>query len=185
MGHSTKKFTGRLDWLHRTVDRFWSKVDRGEPDECWPWLGTKQLPNPAGMVYGSFGLTENGRSRTYRAHRFAYVLANGEIPDDYVIMHTCDNPLCVNPGHLKAGTQADNVADQYAKGRGTYGEKHGRSKLTEAQVLEIIASDETCKALAERFGVHNSVVSNIRIGKKWQWLTGIKYSPAPEERDAD
>lgn len=180
-----KQFRNRMDWLTRTADRFWSKVDRGEPEECWLWRGTHRTPNPCGLVYGDFGVSDEDRSLNLRAHRFAYTLAKGEIPDGMLVMHSCDEPLCVNPAHLFAGTNADNNRDCAEKGRSTYGERNPRVKLTEAQVHEILASDESCAALAEKYGVHNSAISNIRIGKKWSKVTGIEYMEkdrVPEER---
>jgi hypothetical protein len=78
---------------------------------CWEWTG---LLNSMG--YAVIGL-DHGK-RMY-AHRFSYMQTFGEIPAGYVVMHTCDNPRCVNPEHLRAGTQKENVHDMVAKGRGS------------------------------------------------------------------
>ncbi len=86
-----------------TLSRFWSKVDKRGPDECWPWLGAKSKPNngaPSG--YGTF--------RSNRAHRVSYTLIKGEIPQGLVLDHLCRNPECVNPAHLEAVTQWLNTA---------------------------------------------------------------------------
>lgn len=89
--------------------RFWSKVDRRGPDECWPWRGRV---NPDG-----YGLFDLGKTAT-TAHRVAWELSNGEpIPKDLLGCHTCDNPPCVNPAHLFIGTIADNNRDRTTKGR--------------------------------------------------------------------
>lgn len=91
------------------VERFWSKVDRRGPDECWPWKGSR---NPDG--YGSFSY----QGRQARAHRMAWMLANGAVPEaGKLICHSCDNPPCCNPAHLWPGTPSDNMKDCYAKGR--------------------------------------------------------------------
>lgn len=73
---------------------------------CWEWLGNKDRTG-----YGRFG--RGGRA----AHRFAYRLWNGPIPDGLSVLHRCDNPGCVKPGHLWLGTQSDNLRDMASKGR--------------------------------------------------------------------
>lgn len=89
--------------------RFWSKVDI--TGECWIWMGAKQSQGYGNVVYGG---------KHYRANRLAYVLAYGSLPDGAVVMHTCDNPPCVRPEHLRAGSAAENTADMVAKGRGRW-----------------------------------------------------------------
>ncbi len=88
--------------------RFWAKVDIGAPDKCWEWQASC---NPAG--YGGFQF--NGRFG--KAHRAAWELANGPIPEGICVLHRCDNPPCCNPAHLWLGTYADNHRDAVAKGR--------------------------------------------------------------------
>ncbi len=90
--------------------RFWSKVDRRGPDECWPWTSKAVLST---LKYGALNL--NGI--VTGSHRVAYAIANGSIPDDLLVRHSCDNPPCCNPKHLIAGTQADNVQDMITRGR--------------------------------------------------------------------
>ena len=95
--------------VSRLANLFWSRVDRRGPGDCWPWLG----PVTGSQEYGAFCFD----SRYVYAHRFAYVLHHGEIPKGTVVMHTCDDPICVNPAHLNAGTQKDNIRDSVAKDR--------------------------------------------------------------------
>lgn len=91
------------------VERFTSKVlVSPNPDECWPWLAAK-----AGGGYGVVRID----GVIHKAHRLAYELCIGPIPPGMVVMHTCDNPPCCNPSHLRLGTQRDNVLDMVAKGR--------------------------------------------------------------------
>lgn len=99
---------------------FWDFVERGlSTQECWPWTGSK---NPKG--YGLLG----PQYKPYRrAHRYVWFLANGEIPKGLLVLHTCDNPSCVNPDHLWLGTAQDNTTDMMQKGR----HKFNRKRLLE------------------------------------------------------
>lgn len=132
------------------------------------------MPNPAGMVYGSFGLHDNGKGISYRAHRFAWMLANGQIPEGMVIMHNCDVPLCVNPAHLSCGTQFENCQDVVKRGRSNLGERHGCAKLTERDVMAIRQSDKPDRELAKQYDAHPTTITAARTGKNWGHL------PMPE-----
>ena len=143
--------------------RFWPKVDRsGGPLACWPWT--------AALVVGYGALKEGGRV-TY-AHRVAWELTHGApLADTEVIRHTCDNPPCCNPTHLQRGTHADNSRDKLLKGRQPFGERHGMSKLTEAQVVEIRqrrAQGERPSVLARAFGVSDGAIWLICTGARWR-----------------
>lgn len=93
-------------------ERFWQRVDKRAPDECWEWIAGR---TKAGYGYITAG--PRGSQRHVYAHRLSYELAHGPIPDGKHVCHRCDNPPCCNPAHLRLGTHADNMADMKAKGR--------------------------------------------------------------------
>lgn len=91
-------------------DRFWAKVDRRGDDECWEWRGGKQ--GRPGFDYGRYYLD----GKTVPAHRYMYENVHGPATG-LVVRHRCDNPPCVNPGHLQLGTHKDNTRDCVERGR--------------------------------------------------------------------
>jgi hypothetical protein len=134
---------------------FWSKVDRS--GDCWIWTGTR--------MHQGYGVVIRNYKRLY-AHRVAFEIAYGPIPDGMDILHRCDNPPCVRPEHLDIGTHTDNMRDASRKGRLATGDRSGQrthpertargdrhgsktqpgssargesnhSKLTEADVIEL------------------------------------------------
>jgi hypothetical protein len=153
-------------------ERLWRQVDRRSPGECWPWTAKSLIAG-----YGTISRGGRGGAKVL-AHRAAWELTNGPIPDGEghhgtVVLHTCDNRLCCNPAHLRLGTQADNVRDMDAKGRRVavlrFGGEHHMTKISEADVRAIRASDASQdKVWAERFGMHPGSVKNIRIGRSWK-----------------
>ena len=144
-------------------ERFWSKVNRG-PD-CWVWMAGK-----TGSGYGQFWM--EGRDRC--AHRVAYELEYGSIRYALQVLHSCDNPPCVNPEHLFLGTQKDNMMDASKKGRintdSICGSNHGQAKLTEHQVRVILTDTRLHREIAEDYGVCRRTISGIKSGKGWKHL---------------
>ena len=125
---------------------------------CLEWIAAK---NDRG--YGMFNRIPN----TILAHRMAYILAHGEIEKFSVIMHTCDNPSCVNVEHLRLGSHLENQRDKMAKGRGNNGERHYKAKLTDEQVREIRSSPLLQRELAKKFGISRCHISEIQTRKNW------------------
>ena len=129
---------------------------------CWEWSGTRNN-------YGYGIILEKGE-KPIRAHRFSYELFVGKIPDGMVIMHTCDNPPCVNPEHLKLGTKLDNNRDAHKKGRRPNGEKSHFAKLTESQVISILNDTRKQFEIAKDYNVGQDHISRIKSGKQWKHL---------------
>ena len=106
-------------WTEKAKASFWSKVDQSAgADACWPWTLSK-----SGNGYGQVNMGKS-HGPCLRAHRVAYMLTNGNLPAfsnadsrGTVVMHSCDNRLCCNPKHLRAGTQSENLKDMHSKGR--------------------------------------------------------------------
>lgn len=156
------------------VERFWSKVDRRGDEECWPWLGSCTEKGYGQMADGDLAVP---RPRKVLASHIALAIAGRPRPSlIHIAMHSCDNPPCVNPAHLRWGSQADNIADMFAKGRGhlptpanpAFGERHHGHKLTAETVRYIRASSKTTIELSDELGVTNQCVSNVRTGRTWR-----------------
>lgn len=149
--------------------RFWEKVDKNGPGGCWVWLASK---NEHG--YGKFGVTP---SSSKRAHRVAWTLAGNSLSDDEKLLHSCDNPACVNPAHLRPGTQAENLADMRARGRGIRGETHPNSKLTaeKAQVIRFLRASTLLAdvEIGALFLVGRSAVQKVVARTTWAHVPDI------------
>lgn len=143
--------------------RFWQKIAKSGPNECWIWNGALVLGG-----YGTIRMAAPSR-KMVNTHRAAYELTHGSIPDGMVVMHSCDNRRCCNPAHLSLGTQLDNMADMHAKGRAAKGMSHGMRKLTADDVREIRRRlpNETHVALAREFGVTHPTITKINLGQRW------------------
>lgn len=165
-----------MDISPADIERFWSRVDKS--GDCWLW--TRKVNRDG---YGRFG----GRGQNMFAHRFVWTITYGDIPKGLYICHACDNPRCVNPGHLFIGTLADNNEDMTIKGRRskhlppngqkftkggqTAGTKNYNAKLTEDDVREIRRLRECGQKVSElsaRYGVGQWEIYMIVQRKKWQ-----------------
>lgn len=96
--------------------RLWLRVDRsGGPHSCWLWQGSVGGPGYPQLRF---------RGRTIAGHRLSYAIANGPIPEGLCVLHSCDNPRCVNPEHLHLGTRADNAREASERGLLRSGDRH-------------------------------------------------------------
>lgn len=102
----------RHDLTPADAARFWAKVHICGPDDCWPWLRAVDRDG-----YGWFTVGTHRDHRPYRAHRIAFIISFGVIPDTVHVLHDCDNPPCCNPAHLWPGSNAENIRDRNTKGR--------------------------------------------------------------------
>ena len=152
------------------IDRFWSFVGVRGSDECWEWIGF------CSRGYGRFGL--NGESK--RAHRVAFVIANGQIPELFeqlpaYICHKCDNRKCCNPAHLFLGNHLVNQKDSVVKNRhrtlNQKGENNSSALKTENQVREVKVDLKegilNQRQIVEKHGLSTSAMSLIKIGRTW------------------
>ena len=160
--------------------RFWAKVRRAGPGECWLWTAAAGTDG-----YGRLRVKRDGQWSHARAHRLSWELHRGAIPADLGVLHRCDNPRCVNPEHLFLGTDAENVSDKVAKNRQArgggdgpqlpHGEGHMLHKLTVPAVVEIRRQLEAGElprgAIAVQFGVCKTTVNQIAQGKTWKHVS--------------
>lgn len=179
------------------TEQFWSKVRKGGVDECWEWTAGKHSNG-----YGQFTIYNKGKYFKLPPHRFSYFLSGKGFPHDLFVLHKCDNRACCNPIHLFIGTQMDNIHDMIKKGRHGHGDLHwsclypgksprgrshyshlhpekmargetcGSAKLTELQVLEILAlytaGSLSQAELGRKFGLTRSNISLIINNKIWK-----------------
>lgn len=153
--------------------RFWARVQM--TDECWLWTS-------AGRVSHGYGYFKAG-GRQYHAHRFAWMLTRGPIPEGAFVCHSCDVRACVRPDHLWLGNQETNMADMVSKGRSASGdrnasrryperrprgERNTKARLTTEQVRAIRVDRRTQSATATDYGISQAHVSRIKLRESWQ-----------------
>lgn len=143
--------------------QFWDKVRIGGGDDCWEWQASRR---PEG--YGQI----NYQRKIWKSHRLSFFMANGFLPP--VVMHSCDNPPCVNPKHLLAGTIRTNNTDKANKGRAVgpslKGQVNPASKLTDTLVIQARArysEGESFHSLARTYNVDRKTITQAVRGESW------------------
>lgn len=142
---------------------FWSKVDISEG--CWNWK--------AGLISSGYGSAYSPTLGPQAAHRLAWILTNGEIPDGMYVLHKCDNKKCVNPDHLYLGTQKKNLQDAKDRGLTNTGEKHWNTSITESEVKlmrSLYKSGTPIKMIADIFNITYKNTWQILKFKRWKHL---------------
>lgn len=142
-------------------DYFWAKVEKRGELECWDWTGSKDRHG-----YGMFPY----KGKMQRASRYALELSGVVIPHGHYACHTCDNPSCVNPSHIYAGTPKDNSADKINRKRQPLGSMCTSAKLTEQQVLSIRSDGRRKEILAMEYGVSPGNIKLILSRKTWRHI---------------
>lgn len=153
---------------HRTrvqAERFWEKVDRtGGDATCWPWI--------AGTNHKGYGTFSISHAHSSLAHRISWIMENGPIPAGKYVLHSCDNPRCVNPRHLFLGSLADNMRDMCEKGRSCKGTEHPHSKLNDEAargIRALRANDHlSIRTIARRYGVSPTTIRQVLDGVTWK-----------------
>ena len=155
-----------MEITDKVKERFWSKVNKTEG--CWEWVGSY-----SNIGYGHFKYNY----KVYKAHRFSFILHyNRDITHKMCILHSCDNRKCVNPDHLREGTQLDNMRDMVERNRcnALKGNNHAQAKLTDKQVINIrelyAAGGITQQQLANQYTVSRVYISDLIHKKTWKHI---------------
>ena len=143
-------------------DRVYSQVQR--QGECFMFTGHKDE-----CGYGRI----NKDGKLVRLHRAVWERDHGSIPAHHVVMHVCDRPACIEPSHLRLGTQSANIADMDNKGRrrSLIGSQQRSAKLHESDIPRIRAMLErgdTCQSISNIFGVSEGMIRHIKKGRAWK-----------------
>ena len=159
-----------LNWKHRVTlrERFEEKYIPVTESGCWLWVGAFKVEK----IKFEYGVIVHKR-KICLAHRIAYEIYKGPIPNGMSVLHRCDVTCCVNPDHLFLGTRADNVADMDRKKRRVvlYGTLHKMAKVTEDQVRTIRASAAFSHILAKQYSCSSSLIRRIKRRDTWRHVT--------------
>jgi hypothetical protein len=145
-------------------ERFHTKYEIDNATGCWNWTDYKDRGGYGEMKFNGTG---------WKAHRVS-VLLDGRDPEGQCVLHACDNPKCVNPNHLRLGTQKENIDDMVKRDRQTKGSNVHCAKLTEADIpviRDLLSQGVSQKDIAKQFGVSATTIAHIKLGKRWAHVT--------------
>jgi hypothetical protein len=145
---------------HKTLEeRLSLKIIKGESDQCWPWTGGT-VPKGYGTIKKCIGNTW----KTVYAHREILRLSKGEPTNtNDQALHSCDNPSCCNPSHLRWGTESQNRREARDRLH-----NQGNQKLKPEQVVLILIDQRTNRLIAAEYAVHHDTIARIKQGRSWQ-----------------
>lgn len=147
--------------LEKIKDRFEDNIFYS-PDGCWYWTGARYGNPPRARIF----ITQK---KSVHSSRVSYEMHKGPTTT-YLVLHTCDNQLCVNPDHLYLGNNQQNVADKVKRNRCPRGEDSKGSKLTPEKVFEIRSSSDTLSNLSRKLKVSLQSIHAAKIGKTWKHI---------------
>jgi hypothetical protein len=148
------------NYLAKSLKRIDKYVDKSQSD-CWIWTGGYFPDGYPGIWFDN---------HAWRGNRLMCALKHGYRDSKWSALHSCDNPKCINPDHLRWGTVSDNSADMVARNRSCKNDKNPSAKLTIEQVKEIIALKKQgarSVILAEIYGVRRQTIQSIYAGRSW------------------
>ena len=142
------------------IEKVFSKwFDKG--DGCWEWKGAIDRDG-----YGAFSYA----GKMYKAHRMSLEIDGRPVPKGMFACHRCDNPKCVRPDHLYAGTHEQNVSDMVSRMRHKYGSRHYAAKITEADVIAIRKDPRKTAEIAKDYGINSSNITMIKNRRTWRHI---------------
>lgn len=156
------------------IYRFNNSYIKDQDTGCWVWQGRSR--SGSSRMYGRIKVD----GKNIAAHRFSWEIHSGsKIPEGCIIMHSCDNPECVNPQHLSVGTHKENMNDMILKGRQAKGDafsnrtavrgsKNNNAKITEESAIKIFNDSRPQRIIAADYGISQTVVHNIKAKKTWR-----------------
>lgn len=153
------------NWFINFFELIDKRIGLGPNGDCWEWRGTVNSVHGYGYI--------RIKGHNYRAHRVSYMILTSKVIDDgMILMHSCDNKICVNPDHLSEGTYKENMEDASKKGRMVHGEAVHSAKLTEDKVREIrlkyTPRKYSFQRLAEDYGVTQNAIRELILRKTWR-----------------
>lgn len=155
------KLKGGIVFTDKDIAKFHSRYERGLPSDCWLWT-YHALRDGRGRMWA-------GGRNTLASH-IALHLAGSPRPDGMFALHSCDCPACVNPAHLRWGTQGENISDRSKRGRDArqLGSRNASAKLSESDIPAIRSDPRSLAQIARDYGVNFAAIHAVKKGRAWR-----------------